>query len=437
MKRYRVLQLAESANPEWTSGPLIGWSYSRSLAEITDAHLVTQVRNRDALLRAGLSESTDFTSIDSEAIEARLYKLGSKLRGGEGRGWTTMKLFAALGYYEFERLAWNAFSKRLAAGEFDLVHRITPISPTTPSLFAKRCARLGVPFVVGPLNGGVPWPKAFDTARRAENEWLSYVRGMHRLLPAFGDTRRFASAIIAGSLHTWDELVAESEEAKCFYLPENGIDPNRFQTQRTHQAKRPVRVLFVGRLVPYKGADMLIEAATPALRAGDLEIDIVGDGPEREKLEGQIRKSNLSHCVHLHGQVPHGEVGDWMRRADLLALPSIREFGGGVVLEAMAVGLPSLVVRYAGPAELVTPNTGFLVELAPRSELISSLRTELEMIAAHPELVDRRSNAAQRRVEHAFTWEKKATQMHAIYRWVLEGGERPDLGRPIPDLPEA
>ena len=67
---------------------------------------------------------------------------------------------------------WQRFGARLKSGEFDVVHRITPLSPTTPCYLAKKLARLGVPLILGPLNGGIPWPPGFNQVRRAEREWL-------------------------------------------------------------------------------------------------------------------------------------------------------------------------------------------------------------------------------------------------------------------------
>jgi hypothetical protein len=58
----RALLIAEACNPEWVSVPLEGWSHSRAIASIVDAHLVTQVRNRDAIQRAGLTEGNEFTA---------------------------------------------------------------------------------------------------------------------------------------------------------------------------------------------------------------------------------------------------------------------------------------------------------------------------------------------------------------------------------------
>src|SRR4029450_5837183 len=80
MARPRVLIFAESANPEWVSVPLVGWSHAEALAKIVDAPAATPVRNRDALERAGWREGREFTSIDSEAVARPLWKFDEALR---------------------------------------------------------------------------------------------------------------------------------------------------------------------------------------------------------------------------------------------------------------------------------------------------------------------------------------------------------------------
>jgi glycosyltransferase involved in cell wall biosynthesis len=428
-ERPRVLLVAEAANPEWVSVPLIGWHCARALARVADAHLVTQVRNREAILRAGLVEGRDFTAIDTEAVVGPIWRLGQRLRGGTGKGWTTVQAVAALTYPYFERRVWRAFGPRLMAGEFQVVHRITPVSPTCPSPLARRCRRAGVPFVVGPLNGGLPWPSGFDRVRRREREWLSYARSLHRLLPGHRSTWRDAAAILVGSSATWDE-VARGHAEKSFYVPENSIDPARFPRRRHRRATRPVRCVFVGRLVPYKGADMLLEAAAPLLRDGSLHLEIIGDGPEMPALRALADRERIGEGVAFRGWVEHGRLIDHLVEADLLTFPSIREFGGGVVLEAMAVGLVPVVVAYGGPAELATEETGYLVPLGDRAAIVARLRETLAGIVADPSQIEPRSEAALRRIGRHFTWEAKADQILDVYRWLL--ARRP--GAPAPSL---
>ena len=426
----RVLLLAEAANPEWASVPLVGWSHARAIAALTDAHLVTQVRNRPAVLRSGLKEGIDFTAIDSERLARPLYRLASLVSGGEGRGWTTLTAISSLAYPYFERLVWRHFSERLRRGEFDIVHRLTPLSPTAASPLATRCASLRIPFVLGPLNGGVPWPAQFASIRRREREWLSLVRAAHRLLPGFGATRRHAAAIVVGSRHALSEVPARHRH-KCVYVPENGIDPSRFSVCHDPVTGPPLRVVFVGRLVPYKGADMLVEAAAPLVREGRVALDIIGDGPEMAELRALAGRERLGEGIQFPGWIPHGALQQRLARSHVFAFPSIREFGGGAVLEAMALGLVAVVVAYGGPAELVTASTGYAVPIGPRDHLVRAFRDILTHLSNDPSGLRPMGERARARVLAHFTWEAKARQMIEVYRWVR--GQRPE--KPQFDIP--
>jgi len=429
-RRPRILIIAEAANPDWVSVPLIGWSLARALTGVADVHLVTQIRNRDAILRAGLVEGQDFTAIDSEAFARPLWAIGEKLRGGGGKGWTTLQLINALSYPHFERLVWRHFGADIRAGRYDIVHRVTPLSPTIASPLAAKCARAGVPFVLGPLNGGVPWPREFDAERRQEKEWLSYIRGAYKALPGRRRALKHAAAVIAGSRHTEGEVPVAMRD-KTFYIPENAIDPARFTKRASPGEAGPLRACFVGRMVPYKGPDMLLEAAAPLLRDGRMRLDMVGDGPMLPGLKAQAEALGVRDGVTFHGWMDHGSVQDVLAGSDLMAFPSIREFGGGVVLEAMALGVPSLIVDYAGPAELLTEGTGWTVPLGDRAAIIAGFRAELERLEQNRPALAHAGRAGLEQVAARFTWDRKADQISEIYDWVL--GERDDRPEPMAD----
>lgn len=436
MKSPRVLLIAEACNPKWVSVPLEGWSHSQAIARRVDAHLVTQIRNRPAILEAGLVEGRDFTAIDSEALTRPVWQLARLIRGRKaGKGWTTDMALSALSYPYFESLIWEKFSKRIERGEFDIVHRLTPLSPTLPSMLAQKCEKAGVPFMLGPLNGGVPWPKAFDAARRKEKEWLSYIRDAHKMIPGYRPTRQSASAILIGSRDTWKQM-PRRYHSKCIYVPENAIDPARFTAQRRRTATRPLKLIFVGRLVPYKGADMLIEAAAPLIRDGLMTLNIVGDGPEMLALKELVRTRDLVGSVRLLGWIDHKNLQDWLAASDLFTFPSIREFGGAVVLEAMAVGCVPIVMNYGGPGELVSPNSGFLVNMGTRQQIIERFRAILTQLAADPSLVDARSAPAMQRARELFSWDAKAAQVTQVYDWLMNRDHRPQprFSIPLPDL---
>jgi glycosyltransferase involved in cell wall biosynthesis len=413
----RVLLIAEAANPEWVSVPLIGWSLARAIGKQTEVHLVTQVRNRDAICRAGLIEGRDFTAIDSERLAAPISRIGNLIRGGRGVGWTTVTALGTLSYYYFEWLVWKRFGRSIRNGEFDLVHRITPVSPTIPSLLAKRCAATSTPFILGPLNGGVPWPKEFGHARRKEREWLSYVRGAYKFMPGYKSTLVNSAAIIVGSRSTLSQIPSRFR-SKCIYVPENAIDPARFFSTGPTVDAETLRACFIGRLVPYKGPDILLEAVASLVRLGRLHLDIVGDGPLMPDLCAYIQEHGLQNGITTHGWIPHEKLQPILARSQLLLFPSIREFGGGVVLEAMAMGIVPVVVDYAGPGELVTDAVGYKIPLGSRQVVVDRLRRTVTAICDEPGQLREKSIAARARVQDLFTWDVKARQMIEIYDWI-------------------
>jgi glycosyltransferase involved in cell wall biosynthesis len=432
-RKPRILLIAEAANPLNVSVSLIGWVHSRALAEVADVHLVTESRNREAILETGLSENA-FTSIDASAGHGLAWKLALFLRGGTNLGWTINSALYTLTYPYFEWKVWRHFGKRLRRGEFDLVHRLTPLSPTNPSLLARKCARHGIPFILGPLNGGLPWPKGFGDIRRKEKEWLGYVRDLYKVLPGYRSTRKNARAIMIASGATWDQMPAQYHD-KCVYIPENGIESERFDQPVEHTHTLPLKVAFTGRLVPYKGADMVLEAAAPLIREGKVVLDIIGDGTEMPRLKDFVKRENLGAGVKLDGWVEHTQVHKRLGQSDIFAFPSIREFGGAVVIEAMALGLVPIVVNYGGPGESVTKSTGFTVPMGSRAEIIQSVRKVLNELVANPQNLPEMSRRAKEHAIHYFTWEAKARQVLEVYRWVLgERTEKPDFGMPFREL---
>jgi glycosyltransferase involved in cell wall biosynthesis len=419
-RSYRILLIAEAANPEWTSVPLIGWSLSRALARLADVHMVTHIRNRDAIRRAGLVEGRDFTVVDNENVARPVWKLAGQLRGGAGKGWTTVTALSALAYYSFEKILWRQFGPRLAAHEFDLVHRITPLSPTHQSPIAKKLARYNIPFVIGPLNGGVPWPRDFIDRQHSEREWLSHARGLFKLMPAYHSMRSYSAAIIVGSRHTLMEMPGWARD-KCVYIPENAVDLDRFNISRHRPASFPLKGAFVGRLVPYKGADMLLEAASEYCKEGKLELRIIGDGPQRELLEVMVDRLGIRDKVHFHGWIRHEEVQEILSDCDFMALPSVREFGGAVVIEAMALGVTPMVADYAGPSELVDDKTGIRVQFTDKESLVAGFRQAINEIIRAPEILDRLGRTGREKVRRKLTWEAKAKQIVDVYDAVLRG----------------
>ncbi len=439
-RRLRVLVIADSCNPEWESVPLVGWSHYHALTELVDTHLITRNWNRPALDRAGLVEGRDYTAFNTDWLIDPVAKLVRRI-SGPSKGYAMLTALTTPAYLVMEQAVWRQFRGALRRGEYDLVHRITPLSAPVPSLLAARCRRLGIPFVLGPMNGGLPWPKQFPSLQRQEGEFLSRLRGLYRLVPGYRRTRDAASAIMVGGASAMADL-SRKWRNKAVYVPENGIDPARFPRPLRRSAdsyrNRPLRAVFLGRLVPFKGCDLLIEAAAPLLRDGRMTLEIIGFGPERERLDGMVAEWGLDAFVNFAGKLSHFDLADRLKQADVLTFPSVHEFGGAVVLEAMAAGVVPVVVDYGGPAELVSPASGYLLPLGDRDAVIAGLRATLAAILDDPGCLAEKSRRGVERAFGLFAWPAKARQTFEVYRWVLgQRPDKPDMGLPFPDPPDA
>jgi glycosyltransferase involved in cell wall biosynthesis len=416
----RVLILADDCNPEWPSLPVVGYKAARAIADHAEVTVATHVRNRPNIDRAGFGKAR-VEYVDNEYVARGLFKLNTWLRGGNEVGWTTNIALNYPSYLAFEYEVWRHFGARLERREFDVVHRITPMSPTLPSAIARNCP---VPFVLGPLNGGLPWPEGYGAERDREKEWLVKLREAYRLLPFYRSSYAGSAAILSAFRHTLDDL-PESVHHKAINFPEVGIDPELFSAPPPRTGQK-LTFLFAGRLVPYKLPGLAIECFAQSALLREHRLLIVGDGPERESMQQQIDAHGLSGSVELLGRRPQAEVGELMRKSDVFVFPSIRELGAGVVVEAMACGLCCVTADYGGPAELLAGGRGVKIPIAPREPLTRGFTRALEELARAPERARELGERGRKYALETLTWDVKARHTLDVYRWVMSGqGPRP------------
>lgn len=419
MARPRVLILADDCNPEWPSLPVVGYKYARSLAKVADVTVATHVRNRENIEKAG-DIGAEVIYVDTEWLAAPMYKLARLLRRGDQVAWSIQQIMNYLPYLEFERRALAMCKKELRAGTFDIVHRITPMSPTLPSYAAGRT---GTPFVLGPLNGNLAWPAAFRREQTREKERLRGLRNIYRYLPFARSTYRKSDAVLAAFSHTVDDMVF-ADPARVVMFPEIGFDAEVFHStgrKPPFSGPGPHRFLYAGRLVPYKVPEAAVRAFATSDAMAAHRLDVIGDGPELERLKAIVNEAGAADRVIFHGRKTQGEVAEAMRRSDAFVFPSIRELGAGVVIEAMASGAVAIVTGYGAPGDLAANGRGMVVPLAPLDALTEGFRTAMEGCLTDPEGHRDLARKAEDYARALYEWDTKAAWTLRLYRAVLEG----------------
>jgi glycosyltransferase involved in cell wall biosynthesis len=108
----------------------------------------------------------------------------------------------------------------------------------------------------------------------------------------------------------------------------------------------------------------------------------------------------------------------------------VHEFGGAVVVEALAAGAVPVVADFGGPGDNVHPNVGFKVALSTESDVVSEIEGILERLAHNRDLLERLREQGMSYARESFTWDAKAQSITAIIRWVLRRGPKPNLPPP-------
>jgi glycosyltransferase involved in cell wall biosynthesis len=416
MEKIKVLFIASDCNPEWHSLPALIAEYYAAVAKHVDVTLVTQIRNK-AQLEPWLPKEAKVHYIDSEKIARPLYRFTRFVTKDPDKAMTLQVALRYPSYLYFEYCVWRTFKKALLDGEYDIVHRGSPMSPTLPSTIAKRCP---VPFVIGPVLGGLPWPDVFKHEMRREREWMNYFRRLHHLMPYYRSTYRHAAAILAGYKHTVDDIPQKNAE-RIIEFSEGGIHPEDFppESDKNTSSDSPATILFVGRLVPFKQPEILIRCVERSATLQKHKTIIVGGGPELSRLEKLVVELGLSHCVELTGPLPTSDVRRLMEEATVFAFPSIREQGGGVITMASMSFTPSVVVDYGGPSFRVPDKCGIKVPVGTQDEIVEHFIGALEKLVNNKHLAKALGINARAFTEKYYSWSWKALSTVAIYRWVL------------------
>ncbi len=201
------------------------------------------------------------------------------------------------------------------------------------------------------------------------------------------------------------KLNVSGDRVKTIY---QGIDADRFNTDKTREQCRrelglaadELHLLWVGRIVPIKALPVLLDAAVRLRDLGHrFQLHLLGDGPERPRLERQSAEQGLSGFVQFHGAVGHDRLADWYRAADVTVLSSISEGLPNVLRESLACGTPFVTTEVGSVREIADPSYSVVVPVNDSAALALGLQTALA-----PEY---RENAARYK---ARTWQECAAE---------------------------
>ena len=305
------------------------------------------------------------------------------------------------------RLAERLAAARGSKGHSVIIHQTEPNSPIMPRAVSKRHLN-----VFGPINGNIYYPAIFRGQESASARLRRLLHmpaaRVHRLL--FKGIRKATFILCAGGERTRRSLLA------CGCPPgilvdslDCGIKDDLLDRPRiTHEGEN-LRFIHFGRLVFHKCTFLIIQSLAKT-RHG-ICLDVVGEGPERQRCEDLTRELGLQDRVRFLGWLTNrDDLFDRLPQYRGVVFPSIEDANGIVVQESLAAGLPVIGLDWGGPQLLIEHGvSGFLIE-----PITTEIAASLDLLAMDGERADSMSKAARARAEQ-WRWSRVVTEWARLY----------------------
>jgi glycosyltransferase involved in cell wall biosynthesis len=391
----KILVSSLASSPNWGSEALVGYHVIQALSSRFDTEVVTSA---GMMAPQGVKTHTVALKFDepNDVGQDQLLR------------------------YEFRQR--RVIERLLRAKPFDIVHR------ATPSGYKDSLLRVpSVPLVVGPVLGSIPPPESFRSIYWPQlphvysMEWLrrriehAVARRVFQRLSTLEWLNESAALILVGTELT-RRLLPQRLHPRCRYITYTGIEHNLFTPPARRQSSRIPQLLFVGRLVAYKGVELLLRAAAVALRRCRFELKIVGrsTAPSRAYYHGLAAALRLTEAVTFVDGVRREALADLYRAADVYSMPTIETYGTAIV-EAMSSGCAVLVPDYNGPGEIVQPGRGLKVPLETPEQFITDYAERIVQLVEDTELREVLGVTAREYIVEHHDWKRVGASLLEIY----------------------
>jgi glycosyltransferase involved in cell wall biosynthesis len=403
----RILLSAYACNPDAGTEPGNGWNWAWHLASAGhDVWVLTSTEAGDP--RRERSRGVP----NLHFVEVAPSKVGDRVLRG-----------AAAGNFRYVTWLGRSFrvARRLARSiRFDVVHHVTFGS----LVWGTPLRRLPSPLVFGPVGGGQVTPRSL-APYLTRLAWLEAIRRVvlrpaMRLNPLAVRTLRDAVAVFVTNRDT-ERLARACGASRVLLVCDTSVPPWMSDAAAPSEREEygPVRLLWVGRLLPRKGLPLALDALSRVETPTPWECIVVGGGPLGDDVPTWIERAGLGDQVHWVGSVPWHEVARHYREADVFLFTSLRDAFGAQLLEAAAFGLPMIGLDHQGMADLIPE------DVAIKVPILDAAGTALALARAVESLIDDRGRRARMgeaafRFARANTWAERIREVYSIVEPIVD-----------------
>lgn len=396
IKMRTLLISAYACEPLKGSEQGVGWNWVLQMAKNNYLHVITRANNKkfiEAHLPNDAAKNITFHYYDTNRFIRNLKK-------------------RAKGLY-FYYFCWQLgivplISKLKKQHAFDYSMHLTFGSMWLPTFLPL----FNIPFIWGPIGGGDGEPKTFLKILPLKQRILQYYR-MFMIKTSLINPLIFIPSFRAKAILSRTEnssaVIPKIFRSKVRVMLETAMESDIFHltNKRTILNHEPIKIITTGRLMPSKNILSAVKAFRYIPSSYNISFTIIGSGIEKSKIEKEISKSNNGHQIKIISEVSRAEVLKELSKSDIYLFPSLREGGSWALMEAMAIGLPVICLKWSG-MEIITDNDSAIrMPITNPEQMPKDMAIAICKLIDNPELMQKMGAAGRKRIKEVFNWDAK------------------------------
>ncbi len=393
-----ILYIAYSCSPYSGSEDKIGWKTPIEACKTNDVYVITKEEHRREIscyLEENPIPNIHFYYVDIPSVIKKVAK----------------GFLYSLRLNPWHKKVYPLAEKICKEHGISVIHQITPMEVRAIGDYGRIS---NINYICGPIGGGEYVPDGLWTYTK-KHRIVEYIRmAMNRLFmeKVKRDGRLTRCKLIYCNNETANYVGIEGP-----ILTEIAVDNEIPSIQPIHKWPQDKFIfLWAGRMIYRKGVSFLLDAVERIDSNIPFEVRLIGDGPDMKGLKQRCQANDiLRKHVNFVGKVAYAEMVYEYQCANVFVMPSLREAGGGVIAEALAYGLPMIVMNKFGESIVTNENNGWYFKGETQEDYIASLASQMTKCLSNPDEVLRKSKELFDSTKQ-YTWASKMDFYNTLYK---------------------
>lgn len=413
----QILVLAYQCSPYRGSEYSVAWNYIVNMSVDnrlfvlygTSGDHMGDFRETDEYLNSFPISNVSFIKVEPNRIASALNRMNRK-------GILTYSFYLA--YRIWHRQVYEKAKCLLEEQSIDIIHYLTPIGYREPGLLWK----LGKPYIWGPVGGSLNYPlylsKGLPFSKKIKFLFRTVANSLQmrfsiRVAKAIQNTDVFLTATSADSNNFMKYFHAQS-----MVLPENCI--TKMNVKESVRYSGTLNVAFVGSIDERKNCRLLLDALALVKHKENINLHIVGDGPQKHILGKYSTQLGLDSQVTWYGRIPRSGVLEIYQKIHILAITSLCESNPTTVWEALSFGIPILALDHCGLHDTINDEFGFKIGIGcSYGFVVRKIAECLDSCVENPETIENMSTAALSYAKMQL-WESRVNYWNRTYNLAIQ-----------------